>query len=203
MQSLIADNLVFYPGCSRASLSDSAPSLLQSTCSSDRTAVPRNPHGINLPTFVSTKQTTPVCASAPDPNSDTADLCPPPQSSSPATHPSRYPQTTADGCKTHCPDPADDSPPTAAIPSPRSLPRHLPASAAAKTHPASVDATTRSRASNCRTSAAVAVPTRSASPARCRARQPESPGPPGTGSSWCSVVLLRRKHPASCATRLA
>src|ERR1022692_3936599 len=91
----------------------------------------------------------------------------------------------------------------AAAPSPNSPPRVLPASAAAKTHPARVDATTRTPASKRRRSADAALPGRSVSPVGCPARRLALPGQPETDSWFGSPVRLRRRPPATCAMRLA
>src|SRR5215472_1382722 len=161
MRGRIADSPVVDRGCSRAWPWDSAPSRLRSTCLSGRTAAPRNRRERDRPTSVLTRQIAPVYAPIPDPNSDTADLFPLPRNPFPATHPWRYPRTTADAREIRCPGPTADSPPVAAAPSPNSPLRGLRASAVAKTHPAPVDATLRMPASSCRTRAAAAVPARS------------------------------------------
>src|SRR5262249_48386596 len=95
-----------------------------------------------------------------------------------------------------------DSPPASAALSPNSPLPGLAASAAAKTHPAPIAATTRRPTSSCRTSAADAIPARSTSPARYPRHRQELPDLPGTASCLRSVVRSRRKPPAACAKLL-
>src|SRR5947209_8467162 len=106
----------------------------------------------------------------------------PPRNPSPATHPWHCRQTTGDARETRCQGRVAGSPPASATPFPNSRLRDLPATAAAKTHPAPVAATTRTPTSNCRTSAVGVVAVHLISPARYPMHRQESPGPRGTDS---------------------
>src|SRR5207253_7777262 len=78
--------------------------------------IDRLPHRTNLSNVAANARTDPAYAPAPDPDTGTAGLSPPPQSPAPAKHPWRCDGTTAGADETRCPDRSADSPPAAPAP---------------------------------------------------------------------------------------
>src|SRR5207249_4758074 len=85
--------------------------LLPHTCSSGRTAIDRIRQRTDLSSAAANARTDPAYAPAPDPDTGTADLSPPPQNPAPAKRPWRCDRTTAGADETRCPDRSTDSPP--------------------------------------------------------------------------------------------